>query len=102
MVIRAEVNPMSELGHVWMPPLMQGFSEQFEHVIECSHVSDLFMRRWSWPQAGMEIRGSEANQEYELHGSLTQTASSDPDLADRLPLLLVDFLTPPTHRGFAS
>jgi len=33
------------LGHVWMPPLVQGFSEPFEHVIECSHVSDLFVRR---------------------------------------------------------
>ncbi len=35
----------SALGHVWMPPLVQGFSEPFEHVIECSHVSDLFVRR---------------------------------------------------------
>jgi hypothetical protein len=93
---------MSCLGHVWMPPLMQGFSERFEHVIECSHVSGLFVRRWSWPQAGMEIRGSEANQKSELPGSLTQTASSDPDLVDHVPLLLVDLLTPPTHRGFAS
>jgi hypothetical protein len=33
------------LGHVWMPPLMQGFSERFEHVIECGHVSGLFVRR---------------------------------------------------------
>jgi len=24
--------------HVWMPPLMQGFSERSEHVIECGHV----------------------------------------------------------------
>jgi hypothetical protein len=24
---------------------MEGFSERFEHVIECSHVSDLFVRR---------------------------------------------------------
>jgi len=50
----------------------------------------------------MEIRGSEANHEPELPGSLTQTASSDPDLADHVPLLLIDLLTPPTHRGFAS
>ena len=93
---------MSRLGHVWMPPLVQGFSEPFEHVIECCHVSDLFVRRWSWPLAGMEIRGPEANHESELPGSLTQTASSDPDLADLVPLLLIDLLTPPTHRGFAS
>jgi hypothetical protein len=33
------------LGHVWMPPLMQGFSEPFWRVIECGHVSDLFVRR---------------------------------------------------------
>ncbi len=33
------------LGHVWMPPLVQGFSEPFEHVIECCHVSGLFVRR---------------------------------------------------------
>jgi len=24
--------------HVWMPPLMQGFSERSEHVIVCGHV----------------------------------------------------------------
>jgi hypothetical protein len=93
---------MTALGHVWMPPLMQGISELFEHVIGCGHVSGLLVRRWSWPLAGMEIRGSEANHESELSGSLTQTASSDPDLADRVPLLLVDLLTPPTHRDFAS
>jgi hypothetical protein len=41
----APTGSMGTLSHVWMPPLMQGFSERFEHVIECGHVSGLFVRR---------------------------------------------------------
>ncbi len=59
--IQTERFDIHTLGHVWMPPLAQGFSERYEHVIECCHVSDLFVRRCLWPLAGMEIRGSEAN-----------------------------------------
>ena len=43
--LEPQTSRMSELGHVWMPPLMQGFSEPFGRVIECGHVSDLFVRR---------------------------------------------------------
>lgn len=47
----------------------------------------------------MAMRGSEANQQSELFGSTTNTAFSNPDLVDPLPLLFSDLLTRPTYRG---
>ena len=46
----------------------------------------------------MAMRGSEAYQQTELDGSSTNTAFSDPDLVDPLPLLFNDLLTPLTCR----
>ena len=45
------------------------------------------------------MRGSEADQQTELIGSSTNTAFSDPDLVDPLPLQFSDLLTLPTRRG---
>jgi hypothetical protein len=50
----------------------------------------------------MAMRGSETDQIRERVGSLGDPVLSDPDLADRLPLLFVDLLTPPTYRDATS
>lgn len=56
-----------------------------------------------WPLAGMAMRGSEAYQQTELKGSSANTAFSDPDPIDPLPLLFNDLLTHPTCRdGLAN
>ena len=85
--------------HVWMPPLVQVVFERLERVIGCGHVSGLSLRRLIRPRASMAMRGSEADQQTELVGSSTNTAFSDPDLVDPLPLLFSDLLTLPTRRG---
>lgn len=82
-----------------MPKLVQVVFERLEHVIGCGHVSDLFLRPLIQPRVGMAMRGSEADQQTELVGSSTNTAFSDPDLVDPLPLLFSDLLTLPTRRG---
>jgi hypothetical protein len=82
-----------------MPPLVQVVFERLERVIGCGHVSGLSLQRLIQPRAGMAIRGSEADQQTELVGSSTNTALSDPDLVDPLPLLFSDLLTLPTCRG---
>ena len=56
------------------------------------------LRQLTQPRADMAMRGSEADQQTELIGSSTNTALSDPDLVDLLPLLFSDLLTPPTYR----
>lgn len=84
--------------HVWMPPLVQVVFERIERVIGCGHVSGLLLRRLIQPRAGMAMRGSEADQQTELVGYSTNTAFSDPDLVDPLPLLFSDLLTLPTRR----
>ena len=81
-----------------MPPLVQVVFERLERVIGCGHVSGLSLRRLTQPRAGMAMRGSEADQQTELIGSSTNTAFSDPDLVDPLPLLFSDLLTLPTYR----
>ena len=93
---------MSRFVHVWMPPLVQVVFERLERVIGCGHVSGLLLRRLIQPRAGMAMRGSEADQQTELVGSSTNTAFSDPDLVDPLPLLFSDLLTPPTHRDVVT
>ena len=90
------VNP--SFVHVWMPPLVQVVFERLEHVIGCGHVSGLSLRRLIQPRAGMAMRGSEADQQTELIGSSTNTAFSDPDIVDPLPLLFIELLTLPTRR----
>ena len=45
------------------------------------------------PRAGMAMRGSEAYQQTELIDSSTNTAFSDPDLIDPMPLLFSNLLT---------
>lgn len=82
-----------------MPPLVQVGFERLERVIGCGHVSGLSLRQLIQPRAGMAMRGSEADQQTELIGSSTNTALSDPDLVDPLPLLFIDLLTLPTHHG---
>ena len=82
-----------------MPPLVQVVFERLERVIGCGHVSGLSLRRLIQPRAGMAMRGSEADQQTELNGSSTNTAFSDPDLVDPLPLQFIDLLTLPTRRG---
>ena len=78
---------------------MQVVFERLERVIGCGHVSGLSLRQLIQPRAGMAMRGSEADQQTELIGSSTNTALSDPDLVDPLPLLFIDLLTLPTHQG---
>lgn len=46
----------------------------------------------------MAMRGAEVHQTPVLSGSLNHPALSAPDLADRLSLRFVDFLTPPRVR----
>lgn len=46
----------------------------------------------------MAMRGLEAYQQIDLIGSCKNTAFSNPDLVDPLPLLSSDVLTPPTYR----
>jgi len=82
-----------------MPPLVQVVFERLERVIGCGHVSGLSLRRLIQPRAGMAMRGSEADQQTELVGSSTNTAFSDPDIVDPLPLLFSDLLTLPTRQG---
>jgi len=48
------------------------------------------------PLAGMEMRGSGANQYVELLGSLRTYAFPDPDLTDHVSLPFGDLLTRPT------
>ena len=79
-------------------PVGAGVFGRLEHVIGCFHVSGLKMRRCSWPLAGMAMRGAEAHQTLELRGPLNHPALSAPDLDDRLPLQIVDLLTPPRVR----
>ena len=47
----------------------------------------------------MAMRGSEADQQTELVGSSTNTAFSDPDIVDPLPLQFSDLLTLPQYRN---
>ena len=79
--------------HVWMPPLVQEISAQFECVIGCGHVSGLLLQRLIQPRAGMAMREPKADQQIELIGSCTKTASSGSDLSDHFPLLFIDLLT---------
>ena len=85
--------------HVWMPPLVQVVFERLERVIGCGHVSSLSLRRLTQPRAGLAMRGSEADQQTELVGSSTNTAFSDPDIVDPLPLQFSDLLTLPQYRN---
>jgi transposase InsO family protein len=85
-------------SHVWMPPLMQAVLEHFGHVIGYGHVSGLQDAALHMPRAGMEMRGSGADQFSEREGSGYPFAFPGPDLIDHLPLLFLDLLTSPTHR----